>query len=597
MEHLKMVQEPESSEIVEMSPIVVIVEDQHIIDRTSRANDTTVKDEKFDIGPFTNKQAQEKLLQTIKSVLKDTEIKLPAMFTRYVVKVHIMIGTIVVSVLILGFILTLRAQLLVESLLILIIIIVNGYVYERTSRRQTTDTWKKIHDFVDKLERFGIGEHELLFSSNLPTVAISRVIRDGEVKQYPCNLLVKGDIVILGLGEMVPAKVRLDNNQVELILERDTRIKPSHLPAIVNPLNLKDLDEKAVFRFQVMETPVESICKASLRSQRPPTFVSHYVKILEQLSNKSSLIFLLIIAIVNIIKYFLIQGPTDLYYLFGYQLVLVVVPLMPIGIPMLLLLTRSYSNAYILTLFDGLQTSKTEFVDADDVDEFDEAPAPTKELRLSKHAIWTTFVDQLLSDGTRTSRARGLIEALAHTTVFCAIDREGTITSPIPSIDEILLFKPNGDAAVLDLSIEPVTKAVRFEDEDWSTYIKTLKPLGLLHILCTECLHRLQGKKELHFKSERFPAGINTSASRQACQCGLGNLIGFQPDILQRFKVENIINTWTKSHPSLIGMEDYHYQIPSIHSTIISEPGQDASVQIFSEGSLDLIFESCTDYW
>ena len=581
-----MVNEPESSEDpIPLSDVIVV-----------KCQDPTLETSK-DIGPFTNKQAEAKLLASIKRILNETHIKIPPLFTTYLSKFHIIIGILTIANLIIGFALTGRILILIEAIIILVIIATNGIVYERTSRRQKTDLWKKIDDFVQVIEKNGIGDDELLFSSNLPTVAISRVIRDGVVRQYPCNLLVKGDIVILGLGEMVPAKVKFDSDTFEVILERDTRIKPSHVPPKVKPLSLADLDVKAVFRFQVLETPVESICKASLNSVRPETFVSHYVGILEVLTNKCIIMFLVITAFVNIVKYFLIPGPTDIYSHFGYQLVLVVVPLMPIGIPMLLLLTRSYSNAYILTLFDGLQTSKTEFIDADDVDEFDEAPAPTKELRLSKKAIWSTFVDQLLSDGIRTSRARGLIEALAYSTVFCTIDREGTITSPIPSIDEILLFKPNGEPAILDLSIEPVSKAVRFEDEDWSTHLKILKPLGLLHMLCTECQFRLTGRKDLHFKSDRFPAGINTSTSRQACQCGLGYLIGFQADILQRFTIGNVINTWTKSHPSLVGMEDYHYQIPSIHSTIISELGQDSAVQIFSEGSLDLIFESCTDYW
>ena len=578
-----LVSEPDTFGKMMSSPVVVLQVDDEL--------------KAMQIGPFTNKQAEEKLILSILNVLNETQIKLPILFKTYLLKPYILIGMLVVATLIAGYIVTLRVHILFEGVIVFLMLFGNGLLYERNSRRQMTDVWKKLHDFLLKIERFGIGNEEVSFSSNLPTVAISRVIRDGVVKQYPCNLLVQGDIVICGLGEMVPARVKLDHFRHEIILERDTRIKPTHIPPNVKPLEIPELDTKAVFKFVVLETPVENICKASLNSHRPETFASHYVDILETLTIKYLLGFLLSTMIVNITKFYLVPGPSNAYLHFGYQLALVALPLIPAGIPMLMLLTRSYSNAYILTLFDALQTSKTEFIDAEDVDEFDEAPAPTKELTLSKRAIWSTFIDQLISDGVRTSRARGLVEALAYSTVFCAIDREGTITEPIPSIDEILLFKPNGEPIILDLSIEPISKAVRFEDEDWSTYLKTLKPLGLLHMLCTECQLRHSERKELHFKSNRFPAGINTSASRQACQCALGNLIGFQSDVLQRFVIRNVINTWTKSHPSLIGMEDYHYQIPSIHSTIISEPELDSAVQIFSEGSLDLIFESCTDYW
>ena len=51
------------------------------------------------------------------------------------------------------------------------------------------------------------------------------------------------------------------------------------------------------------------------------------------------------------------------------------------------LIGKSYANAYILTLFDALQSSKTDFEDKEDVDEFDAAPAPTKDFTLP----WTTI--------------------------------------------------------------------------------------------------------------------------------------------------------------------------------------------------------------
>lgn len=61
-----------------------------------------------------------------------------------------------------------------------------------------------------------------------------------------------------------------------------------------------------------------------------------------------------------------------------------IIPLLPLCIPSLWIIARSFGNAQLLILFEALQISKTEYEDDDEVDEFDaEAPPPTKDLELS----------------------------------------------------------------------------------------------------------------------------------------------------------------------------------------------------------------------
>ncbi|KAJ3116088.1 hypothetical protein HDU96_010463 [Phlyctochytrium bullatum] len=54
------------------------------------------------------------------------------------------------------------------------------------------------------------------------------------------------------------------------------------------------------------------------------------------------------------------------------------IPLLPLALPTLCLIARSYGNAQIVCLFDVLQSSTDEFKDEEDIDEFDAAPPPTK---------------------------------------------------------------------------------------------------------------------------------------------------------------------------------------------------------------------------
>jgi hypothetical protein len=57
--------------------------------------------------------------------------------------------------------------------------------------------------------------------------------------------------------------------------------------------------------------------------------------------------------------------------------------------------------------------------------------------------------------------------------VLCAIDREGTISSPLPAVDQLFLLDENGDPVVLDLNYDTnAPNGVRFEDNDWMSRLK-----------------------------------------------------------------------------------------------------------------------------
>jgi hypothetical protein len=73
-----------------------------------------------------------------------------------------------------------------------------------------------------------------------------------------------------------------------------------------------------------------------------------------------------------------------------------------------------------------LQSSKDAFEDSEDIDEFDVAPPPTKNLTISKTHVWKRFRDQIFTGDV--SFVIGLVETLANTTVICSVDREGTIS-------------------------------------------------------------------------------------------------------------------------------------------------------------------------
>ena len=112
----------------------------------------------------------------------------------------------------------------------------------------------------------------------------------------------------------------------------------------------------------------------------------------------------------------------------------------------------------------------------------------------------------------------GLIESLSNTTVLCAVDREGTIASAIPTIDQLFFLDSNGDPVVLDLAYDPQTPTgIRFEDNDWGMHLKLLKPFGLASVQISDC-GALDGKRrnEAHFKNDKMGMHGAVSTSRQS---------------------------------------------------------------------------------
>ena len=345
---------------------------------------------------------------------------------------------------------------------------------------------------LDLVQKYGISTQDDIHFNDLstPTIQITRVLRDGRIRLVPCNLLAENDIVLLGLGDKSPVKCKyvLKPDSKEAILERDWILKPSFFKA----LGLQDFDSpengqgkiKELAKFIVLETPIKNIIKAALEFQtRPSTITTQYMDIVESGFGKYLIfLFLALSFAINIGRVFLAdvsQRSTGFWYsLLARNPICSILPILPIAYPTIMLVSRGYSNAYILTLFEALLSSKTEFEDNEDVDEFDAAPAPTKEFVLSWLQIARSFLDQVIKlDGTHLVRMTGLIESLANTTVLCAIDREGTISSPLPALDQLLLLDDAGDPVILDLNYDvEAPNGVRFEDNDWMSRLKYVLP-------------------------------------------------------------------------------------------------------------------------
>lgn len=336
---------------------------------------------------------------------------------------------------------------------------------------------------------------------------------------------MEGDLVFMEVGEQAGAKVMRGS----LILSRGDKF-------ILTDASEPDSFDR-LYSFKVLETPISDILH-SLVAHRPLTTTAQLVRIILQILFHAIWIVYLLSFFINLGRTFIDNSIITHDSLYNTLLRNPLYPLLPLisaPYPVILLIHKSYSNAYIQTLFQALQSSKTEFQDKEDVDEFDAAPAPTKELILS----WMTVFKRLL-EGTSSN----MIDSLATTTVLCAIDREGTISSPIQAIDQIYVC-----SATLDVSYN---QEFKFEDEDWTDHLRVLKPLAV-------ATGRSCGRKELHMHKGK------------ACICQLGKEVG-TPVYTERVLIESDV-------------------------TVRLVETEENEVQVFVEGATETILSSCLEYW
>ncbi|KAJ3332362.1 hypothetical protein HDU76_000463 [Blyttiomyces sp. JEL0837] len=388
----------------------------------------------------------------------------------------------------------------------------------------------------------------------------------------PFNLLVEGDIIQMAFGDKSPCDAEFCGVAAQyvngkIIIRKGEILKPSAFGAQIHP---KILEESRMnsgqFYFRLLESPLVTTLESALTYRRPETVILKQLQILlETLTSRVIWIVLGVCFVINILRYAILATSTEKKRDFAIELLFnapffALVPLLPLSLPALCLISRSYGNAQIVCLFDLLQNSKKEFKDEANIDEFDLAPPPTKDVATDWASVWKYFLDQLIRvDVSFLARTTGLVESLASTTVICFIDREGSLSMPYPSIDSLFFLEPGGDGVVLDVNEEPrSSNGVSFEDKDWFKYLPNLKPLGLNFFLSASCTYGKR-KRENHRKSNYF------------------NIDG-------------------RAKPARQSQSDYHFEIPSVNSQIYLD--KDSGIhQILTDGNVDMILQYSADFW
>eukprot|EP00842_Homolaphlyctis_polyrhiza_P000785 jgi/Hompol1/1707/HPOL_005693-RA len=519
---------------------------------------------------------------------------------------------------------------LLEGLLLVAAVAWNCWLHVREMSLAQLEMAARIQNCVEMIRKHGIADgHDFRFPTTIETVSIIRVVRDATVRLLPSNLLVEDDVILLAFGDTAPCRILFmfaTSPAEQIRMESGQLFKPDLFSSITDPHRAQQafgISTNGAYYFKVTETPIRNIVAAALDSKRPETVIAHQLALIDHIF-LSRVIWIALFAslIVNALRFTLINTSTiqlrvsQAYEMLVNLQIYLLFPLIPLSYPTLSLVARSYGNAQIVSLFEALQSSKTAFEDKEDVDEFDAAPAPTKDIAVSwpivqldscmsvafyADAIWSKFLDQIIrADISFLARTTGLIESLANTTVICSIDRQGTISAPLPSPDQLFFINDSGEPVILDVSIDhalPGNIRTRFEDKDWSQHLPLLKPLGLELLLTTDCgAHVGRRRNDVHLKTQKIRTRGNVSSGRQTCLCGIAMEIGFSKDVLSQFSSKAFIEIFAPNHAMVRQCtSDYHFEIPSMFSSIFVD--SKGSHQLFSEGNVEIVLESCSDYW
>ncbi|KAI9008463.1 hypothetical protein CLU79DRAFT_512000 [Phycomyces nitens] len=531
---------------------------------------------------------------------------------------------------------------LVEAILILAMSGWNWYICRREQHLTDCEMTDRAATIISALERSGMNMVQDTKIPFIPSMSVAKVVRDGVVRTFPVNLLVEGDVVEMLYGDVAPGRMKyihkpypaqdnpestskpnedidkenstsFDLQTREYYLAQDQAFKPSFF-GIPPPAGLMEeyLRARGRHQFLLLETPLEKNMRAALAQERPQTVIANEAKKLMNVFYHY-IIWIVFFAsiVVNLLRFglrdrLLDDFPADQVA----ELILAlpfytVLPLLPLCLPSLWMVARSFGNAQLLILFEALQISKTEYEDDSEVDEFDaEAPPPTKDVELSPNAVWDRFCSLLTKwDRLSLTRSTNLLESLGSTTVICCLDREGTISNPFPTVEQIMFPNSEEDINYLDVeedSDEPF--GIKFEDQDWEQNLPCLKPLGLNFMLNTNC-GIIQGRKRSDYHRRRSKLHVygKTSPARQSCLCRLGKCIGFREEALQSFVSRAEIYTFAPYHdilntPRYKYSQYFSFEVPNALSTVFEEKTTE-SYQLLTDGHPTLVLEKCSDYW
>ncbi|RZF33852.1 hypothetical protein LSTR_LSTR008975 [Laodelphax striatellus] len=181
-------------------------------------------------------------------------------------------------------------------------------------------------------------------------------------------------------------------------------------------------------------------------------------------------------------------------------------------------------------------------------------------------------------------------------------------------------------AEVLDLTHDHSCPfRLQFDDALWGRHLDSLKPLGLAILLNTcnmatqyhytqFCSHvtceALYNEDLVPVTNRRLAAvhEVSTLLSTNKCLCEVAKQIGFTEKAVQLFQLESQLSTFRHVEPesvrqdmrfakSLPASTKLKFPFPHMVAVVVRDLTAQRGLQLFSQGTADIVLDSCTQYW
>lgn len=421
--------------------------------------------------------------------------------------------------------------------------------------------------------------------------------RDGRLVNLPWALLVRGDSVVLRPGQAAPALCRAPG----LVLQRGELHRLGPPPAPAPELRAASSAQAFVLEETPCLAELEHVLEAA--ASRPSSTLTKQRlflagTVLELVLLPAVLVLVLIWSCLRrqLVTSLLPLAAADslvIPRLFVREPVAACLPLLPLTLPLWWILVNTAALANVLTIFRQPSavrpsTAADPFDDMVETPEMEEA-APT----VSWRATAAVMASCLAGRGEFLCRTENLLHCLGSVTSYCCTDKKGVLSWPNTSPEKLMFLRQvEAEAEAEASSVVPEILTVNhnvhnpfsvdFDDTAWEQHLASLRPLGLAGLLNSCSLASHPAGYSPIYSALQFDA----SAAR-GCVCELGRIVGLPEQEEERWRLEQVC---TSSRPS--------GKTPSPHmvSLVVAESSA-ARTHLMSQGSADLVLESCADAW
>ncbi|XP_017785001.1 PREDICTED: transmembrane protein 94 isoform X2 [Nicrophorus vespilloides] len=491
-----------------------------------------------------------------------------------------------------------------------------------------------------------------LYTPFSPCITLQWTYRDNKIVNLPWALLVQDDIIVVRPGQLSPGYCESLDKCSEYPL---LHFKEVYGPTLQNaneifsvPKARKPLDSK---RYRMLETPILNNLKMILEQGLDRPITPHnkqrhlvIVRVIERIVLPSVL---LLIFLINIIRFLYLEniiGRASWVDLFLLVPITTVLPLLPMTFPIIWNLLNYLGMARFKTLFDLCPIMKIKEELFDDQDTKTEI---LSDIEFDYRLIWHNFKDIILGRVSMLPRTANILQVLGSVTALCCVDKKGILSWPNPTAEKVFflhntenlsdvsslanLNELNTDekkeveeneeeqpsevscsaiAEVLDVTYNPNEPfKLHFDDMKWHNHLNSLKPLGLSILLNTCNLDTQDHYTQFcaHITCEAMYNENLVPVTNRRCLCELAKEIGFLEQAQKIFSLEQQLSTFRHLQPEMVRRDNKYarslsmstklkFPFPHMFAVVVKELSS-GSMQLLSQGTADIVLDSCVDYW